>query len=193
MGNEYLLSDPYNYLKRVIEADYAGFRDLEAELKPLCPYVDFHDYGYTYLGFDWRNKVVVDVGADVGSSAIYFIRKGARFVYLVENNPFYVSVYLRLKNSGRFPELRNTSLLSVSVGDIVRVGGDVLKVDCEGCEKDIIDSGVLSRFREWVVAIHKTPLGSRFDYYRDLLLGFGGVYIGSVNGDEFVFVCGGGV
>jgi len=148
---------------------------------------------YEPLGVEGR--VVVDVGAFVGDSAVYFALKGARRVIAVEPHP---GAYAEMLDNIRLNNLEsviipiNAGLASkpgkVCVGDadvsdtlvtyhrtgdclntipVVALGelinrfsigpGDtVLKMDCEGCEFDIIlnDYEHVRLFRELILEYH---------------------------------------
>jgi hypothetical protein len=50
----------------------------------LCSWVDFYDYIWSYGSIDWKGKYVLDIGADIGSSALFFLMEGAKYIYLLE-------------------------------------------------------------------------------------------------------------
>jgi FkbM family methyltransferase len=119
---------------------------------------DYEEYRYTDVG----NRVVVDVGAGYGETAIYFLKKGARHVIAIEPCPHaYEEMLENLKLNGVEDKVTpiNAGLSSVrnnvniecpmkkiiantiTLGDIAKefdVRGGVLKMDCEGCEYDVI-------------------------------------------------------
>ena len=188
------------------------FADIERNLKPLCKWVDFYDYLWSYSSLNYTDKVVLDIGADVGSSAIFFLLSGAKKVYMVENNPNYIKEYKRLKEIGYLNGiLNNTELIDAS--DINNINFDILKMDCEGCELDLLTSTLLDKAKEFVVAIHSLDIledsqesknSIYLDYDRkqnyeslifflkgavDVLSNkYGGHYFGNVNDKEFVFI-----
>ena len=41
----------------------------------------WNEYDKFYNNIDYNNKVVIDIGADIGSSAMYFLQHGANHVY----------------------------------------------------------------------------------------------------------------
>jgi FkbM family methyltransferase len=145
------------------------------------PILEVFDFG-NYEGVDVNGKVVIDVGAFVGDTAMYFILKGARRVIAIEplpanyeelldnvylNNmegrivpinamvssrrmiveiPTNVPIYIR---GGSISEFRRygagsyVNIESITISDIIdRFGIDpndaVLKMDCEGCEYDVV-------------------------------------------------------
>lgn len=101
-----------------------------------------------------KGKVVLDIGANIGDSAIYFVKRGAKRVYAVEPNQ--VLYQLARKNialnsmSHRIVPIfagcssdPSTDLFPpfLSLEELYRscdFPPEVLKVDCEGCEYEII-------------------------------------------------------
>jgi hypothetical protein len=143
---------------------YRRYIKIEKELKMLCPRVNFRDYVWTYGQIDWKNKVVLDIGGTIGARAIFFLLNGAKFVYLIDENPKYKQIYEGLKNmptsrtyafrsnEGFFAPvkfvkvptkgylngiLRNSSFIDKK--DIPK-DIDVLVLDCETCEYVSSDS-----------------------------------------------------
>jgi len=158
---------------------------------------DYHDVNA-------YNKVIIDVGAYVGDSAIYFVLKGARRVIAIEPHP---SAYSEMLDNIKINNLEgvitpvNVGLASkpgkVCIGDvnvevtsvtyhgpgdcpnavpavtlselINKFGIDpsdaVLKMDCEGCEYDIIlnDYEHVRLFRELIFEYHSYVVNKPVD------------------------------
>jgi len=158
------------------------------------PILEVFDFG-NYEGIDVDGKVVIDVGAFVGDSAIYFALKGARRIIAVEPHPgAYAEMFdnIRLNNlegviipinAGLASKpgkicVENTSaygtagtyyrpgdclnaVLAVTLSELINrfsinVNNAVLKMDCEGCEYDIIlnDYEHVKLFEEVVFEYH---------------------------------------
>jgi len=126
--------------------------------------------------FKWlnvSNKDVVDVGAAVGDTAIYFVLKGAKHVYAFEPYPYSYNIAMKniklnhledkvtLFNEGcgksgfvtikeDYENTGNTDLKKFKEGKKIKIESldeivkrfnikhAALKVDCEGCEYDLI-------------------------------------------------------
>jgi FkbM family methyltransferase len=165
--------------------------------------LEVFDYG-TYEPLNVNGRVVVDVGAYIGDSAIYFAYKGAKKVIAIEPHPgAYVEMLenIRLNNlegvvvpvndglasrPGRIcikevgvEDTFNTyhrpgdcliAVPAVTLGELIdKFGVDpndaVLKMDCEGCEYDVIlnDYGHVKLFRELILEYHLKPVNKSLD------------------------------
>lgn len=99
----------------------------------------FNDYTSHWGWLNVKGKRVMDIGADMGSTADYFIDRGAKMVYAIEG--WDVAYKILLKNS-RIPELRgkiiptfyfiNSALQIENL--ILTHEPQVMKIDCEGGE-----------------------------------------------------------
>jgi len=139
----------------------------------LQTYEVFEEENYKFLNVEDKN--ILDIGAFVGDSAIYFILKGAKKVYAVEPHP---DAYNEMLDNIKLNNMEDKIIpinmginyekdyVSINIVDINNVGGSffnsnntgikipagklsdiidkynidaqVLKMDCEGCEYDII-------------------------------------------------------
>ena len=169
--------------QRLLHIRYAK---LERELKPLCSWVDFYDYIWSYGSINWEGKSVLDIGADIGSSAIFFLSRGAKYVYLVEKEQAYKKTYEELKQ--KYPILKNTYMVSSLVAANSSYF-DVLKMDCEGCELSLLTEELLNKSNEFVIGLHKPQLDDyQFEQKKRLLEKHGGKYFGNVNNEEFLWI-----
>ena len=174
---------------------------------------DYHDANI-------RNKVIIDVGAFVGDSAIYFVLKGARRVIAIEPHPGAFAEMLdniKLNNLEGVIVPVNAGLTSkpgkvciedvditkwhyyrpgdcpnavpaVTLGELISrfsidLDNAVLKMDCEGCEFDVIlnDYEHVRLFRELIFEYHLRFVNKSLD---DLLNVLGRDYKCDVRGDK---------
>ncbi len=108
------------------------------------------------------NATVVDVGADCGSSAIFFFKHNAFKVHAFENN---VDLCKKYEDNVK-SILKHYSLLyyckPANKQDILTIiqnekkdGHRIfLKVDCEGCEAEILDEEITREIDNGIIAIH---------------------------------------
>jgi len=111
---------------------------------------------------DYDNQRVLDVGADIGSTASFFLERGAKQVIAVEREK---SLFVHLENNAhQYPGITPvymdvcssevlTSLLEWHLPDIV-------KMDCEGCEVHLLDIAkeIIRIPTIYIVEIHKVKL-----------------------------------
>ncbi len=88
----------------------------------------------TYKQLDVNDMIVIDVGASVGDSPIYFIMNGAKEVYAYETDSKrygYMLENIKRNNVG------NIKTINAAFTDFDMISDKcVLKIDCEGCEYD---------------------------------------------------------
>jgi FkbM family methyltransferase len=147
-------------------------------------YEVFEEEDYKFLNV--QNKSVLDIGAFVGDSPIYFILKGAKKVYAIEPHPEaykemleniklnnmedkivpinmgisydnnYITISTTITNTqGTLlkPKGNGIKIPAGKLSDIIEkynIDAQVLKMDCEGCEYDIIlkDYDTIKEFEE---------------------------------------------
>ncbi len=118
-----------------------------------------YDWSYRYL--DVKNKIILEFGADIGSSASWFLRHGARNVYSVEGNRAWFDQLV--KNAEKMDRRccpiysfitssRQIQAIMDSVGKI-----DLLHMDIEGAEKYLLDltDEVWKRIDQYSIEVHK--------------------------------------
>ena len=122
---------------------------------------------------DMKERTVVDVGAGVGDSPIYFALNGAKKVYAFDVNTTYLEKNIGENNLRDVIEpIRCECGLSNNL-DVITLkynipSGSVLKVDCEGCEYDFFSSSrLISRYQTIIIEYH-----NGVQHLADLLKGF---------------------
>lgn len=117
------------------------FRDLE------CSY--WHEYPYAYGSLNVFNKSVQIVGADCGSSALYFLWRGATHIVQYEKEQKLREKWQKVCQD--FSICDKAEMRSEWSGQYDAT--DIFVMDCEGCEESLnVDR--LKQYQQWCVAIH---------------------------------------
>ena len=127
------------------------------------------DYSH-HWPLDVKGKTVIDIGADYGSTAYYFMSKGAIRVICVEGNP---TLYRQLQANMRFlpncvSVYRNIQS-PADFTDILRNTAETVKVDVEGAEKHLlqVEPSLLQQHYEWIIEMHRNLDKKEFiDYFQ---------------------------
>jgi len=153
-------------------------------------YAVFFEKAYDFLPV--YDKIVIDIGSNIGDSSIYFALKGAKKVIAIEPLPknFQLakkniqlndldnkidlllsgcsnkqgSLVIDEEKSGAGSDLKKSDhgieIPLITLSDIVSkydVSSAVLKLDCEGCEYDVImttDKSILTKFTHIQIEYH---------------------------------------
>jgi protein-L-isoaspartate O-methyltransferase len=104
------------------------------------------------------SKVVVDVGAAIGDTALYFAKLGAAHVYAFEMDE--LRCKMARTNIARNKMQDRITLIEepASAEKINSLHYDFIKIDCEGCEYDLVPNLELSGVSELVMEYHKSPV-----------------------------------
>jgi len=121
------------------------------------------NYDDCWGSVDYKDKVVLDLGADYGSTAYYFLKHGAKRVVAVEGDPPLASQLLT--NYDNHPQVECVyGWIDAPKGIEFLIrrycahpSCDLAKVDIEGAEKHIamVDPQWLLSIREWLIEVHK--------------------------------------
>ena len=154
-----------------------NFKDYFCKLE--CCY--WHEFDLAYGKLDVKDRTVTIIGNDCGSSALYFLLKGAKRIIGYEKEE---------KLNKKFKEI---VCKDFNICDKVDINGewkgieypntDILVMDCEGCEAKL-DFSQLQKYKQFCIAIHDWTK-NRFDLMRKLY----GTVLTFITDDnrEFVF------
>lgn len=126
------------------------------------PYLD-EDYNHHWGFTDFKGKTILDLGADYGSTAWFFLEKGAKSVVAVEGDPYRAKKLAT--NSAKYGFTSFEKTIS-SIKDIERFienyKFDVAKVDIEGAEIYLLScrSDLLKKIPLWMIESHSDQLTS---------------------------------
>lgn len=115
---------------------------------------------------DLKGRTVIDIGASIGDSSLYFSKLGAEMVYAYEMDSERYNLArqnikmnklderIKIFNIAANSELLDSIILQNNLSNVF------LKLDCEGCEYQIfseIDKRALERVNDVVMEYHKDP------------------------------------
>lgn len=133
-------------------------RMLRGEILPI--YGEDYDIHWSFTSF--KDKIILDLGADYGSTAYYFLRKGATRVIAVEGDQQLVK-----KLSRNFRKDYRVTCIHGFIDKAEQISSlilcyhpDLVKVDIEGYEKVILNvpKEVLKQANEWLIEVHSDEL-----------------------------------
>ncbi len=120
------------------------------------------DYDAHWGFASYKGKNILDVGADWGSTAYYFLEHGARKVIAVEGDKGLASQLIQ--NYGDDPNIVCIEKMVLSPSDfeylISTYKPDIVKVDIEGHEKHLlgVPLDTIRPIEEWLVETHSDKL-----------------------------------
>ena len=142
-----------------------------------------------YRDLNVKDRVVIDVGATVADTAIYFSARDAAFVESYEPDKTFqplAAKNIELNNMNGKISYHNQAATSDIIDELAqRYSGKekVLKLDCEGCEYNIIKSSKrIGEFKEIIMEYHYgyldlekqlTDLGFKVEHTRPRMAGAG--------------------
>jgi hypothetical protein len=111
-----------------------------------------------YGSLDYKCAVVLDIGAEYGCTAEFFLSRGASRVIACEANPDW-RLKLREWAEGKPVEVRGP-LNALNADELLGMRPDIVKVDCEGCEKHLLDvpDELFGQPKAWVIETHTRSL-----------------------------------
>ncbi len=118
-----------------------------------------------YGHLDFTDKVVLDIGADWGGTPAFFLSRGAKKVIGVDYHAWYVEKMAdHFRDDYRVLPVQVKVENAKQIKDLIQIHKpDIVKIDCEGCEKVLSRVINLGLCPEYIVEIHS-------DSIRDSLL-----------------------
>ena len=165
-----------NFLNLVTE--YFKYKKWNKKLNSIDKSGDFKEYSRYYSSINYKNKIVVDWGADIGSSAIYFLSKGASKVYCYEIDKNKIKKFNVVKG---MPEFKQFDLSNRIKYNPSKAKGDILKMDIEGSEAEVLSEKYIDHFSKFIIALHPQQISSKkFLYLSNMLKNKGARVYGRV-------------
>lgn len=116
------------------------------------------DAHWNHVSF--KDKVVLDLGADYGSTVRYFLKKGARFIMAVEGDPKFARELKKRYQSSRQVMCKELMINSAEDMDklICQKGIDLAKVDIEGAERFLLSLPSIVNIPTWLIETHSKEI-----------------------------------
>lgn len=125
-------------------------------LKEILPLYN-ENYNECWGHISYKNKVVLDLGADYGSTAYYFLKHGAKNVIAVEGDrDLALKLFRNYDKDPRVICIEKWISDHKDIENLISFKPDVVKVDIEGSEIHINQASpkILSSVKEWLIEIH---------------------------------------
>lgn len=123
-----------------------------------------------HLDYDYVGKIVLDIGAEVGTSADFFLKRGAKFVWCIEGDPV-LAGQCQGNIEQHFPGLAlaihswiatpyDFERILSAYGATSSKPADIIKIDIEGWEVCLLDVNdeILSAQKEYIIDTHSKLL-----------------------------------
>jgi len=145
---------------------------VKLRIKSHEPKEDFAFYERVYGIVDYAGKSVLDLGADVGSTADYFLQKGARLIHAVEaDETRFKKLVGNIADLLNDPKMKLVKPVRATVQDHEVLAGwmyllrpDIVKADLDTKDGKYyetvflkLDSPILRIVPEWLIECHTRP------------------------------------
>jgi hypothetical protein len=123
------------------------------------PYLDEnYDTHWNFASFE--EKTILDLGADYGSTAAWFHKKGAKKVIAIEADK---QLYSKLSGYSKGKEwlcsINEFVDSSEKIDDYIsNYAPDIVKVDIEGFEKNLVNCTKLQEVPTWLIEVHSNEI-----------------------------------
>lgn len=157
---------------------YFRYREWNKKLNKIDKSGDFKEYLRYYSSINYRDKIIVDWGADIGSSAIFFLSKGASEVYCYEIDKSKIKKFNIVKDLSEFKQFDLRNKIKYNIPN---AKGDILKMDIEGSEVKVLSEEYINYFSKFIIALHQQQISTKkFVYLSNMLKNKGGHVYGEV-------------
>ena len=111
----------------------------------------WHEFDLAYGKLDVKDRTITIIGNDCGSSALYFLLKGAKKIIGYEKSDE-LNKKFKEKVCKEFQICEKVDINTEWLGNNYP-NSDILVMDCEGCEKNL-DFSQLQKYEQYCIAIH---------------------------------------
>jgi len=173
---------PHQFLKKIfitwnwtVTSHEDGFFNLrvgkyQVKLTPYffnVIYGEWLDWKRYYAPISLRGATILDVGAGCGETALFYFLQGAKKVVCVEPDKRLSEII----NENIYANKWNAQVLTRKFGlDLLQQDFDFMKMDCEGCEAELLNAPVIP---PCVIEVHTEKLLAALKRAFNLALGSG--------------------
>ena len=132
-------------------------------------YIEYSEW-FNRLSFDNINLKVLDIGSDRWNTFYYYLKfKGFDIDYY---EGYDINYHIIIKGNNKFIDKEN---LSIEIfNEKLKFDFNLIKIDCEGCEYDLLSLMDFKKGIKYSIAIHNFKgLENRFNFWREELKNFG--------------------
>ncbi|MGQ9506350.1 MAG: hypothetical protein ACUVTB_00650 [Candidatus Bathycorpusculaceae bacterium] len=153
-----LFSNPVEVYRKYMGKLKAKLVKLLGGIPPI--YRENYDKHWNFTSF--KDKVVLDLGADYGSTAYYFLRKGAKSVVAVEGNTDLASkLKQNFKKKNKVVAIEKFIDNPKTIEDLIsQYHPELVKVDIEGAEKYLLEISNIEQVQEWLIEAHSEQINA---------------------------------
>lgn len=135
---------------------YTRWNRLVARLRGLLPPIANESYDRHWYYVSFKDKIVLDLGADYGSTSSYFLWRGAKHVVAVEaNKELAEALRKNFRNDVRVTPMERFIQTSEDIDAIIaQYTPDIVKMDIEGYELSLLSCKNTEKVKEWLIECH---------------------------------------
>lgn len=124
------------------------------------------DYHYGFKDISWNDKIILDLGADYGSTAECFLERGAKKIYAIEGDKSLLEQLMKFCSN---PENKTVPIITFinTPYDLIYLISeteyDICKIDIEGYEIHLteVPGMVLRKIKEYVIETHSNIINDK--------------------------------
>ena len=130
------------------------------------------DFDWHYGFVDWKDKIILDLGGDYGSTAVCFLALGATKVIVSDSNKEFHKILSQYINQNI---IQDRVRCIASTDDFIDLFNefkmDIIKMDIEGAEVHLlyVPDNILKSVKEYVIECHTEELTNKIlQKFKDL-------------------------
>jgi len=149
-----LIRELFNDIRAIKYRDLSGFKGY---------YVEYSEW-FNKLKFDNGNNLkVLDIGSDRWNTFYHYLK--FRGFYIDYYEGYDINYHIIIRNGQELIDKENLTV-EIFIGKII-AGFNLIKIDCEGCEYDLLDLMEFRKGIKYSIAIHNFKgLENKFNFWK---------------------------